>query len=360
MRLHALALVLALPTCAAAPEPPARPSGSPPGATLSTAARAAPTAAPAAEPPRVEMAAQAKALQGVVTTLQARAFLERAALLPEVATRALHRKKDKSRYYEEAAWQALSAEEKAATEPFPAGEEVYYYTKYGSPLSYARPLDILFARGLALGAGSKMLDFGYGYAGHLRMLATMGVDASGVDVDPLLPVLYGRPGDQGAVTGPGGEPGRVRLIDGRFPADPAIVAAVGSGYDLVISKNVLKRGYIHPDRPAEERVLIRLGVPDEVVVKSFFDALKPGGLMLVYNICPALSPPDKPFVPWSDGRSPFSAEQWRKAGFEILELDRDDAPAVRVMGHALGWGVGDDTWDLEHDLSVLYTLVKRP
>lgn len=357
MRPHGLSLALMLTACAPTPEPPARAPAPLPASTAPTATSSAAKPEP---PPHVEMPAQARALAGIVTTAPARAFLERAALLPEMATRPLHRRKDKSRYYEEAAWQALSAAEKAETEPFPASEEVYYYTKYGSPLSYARPLDILFARGLRLGPGSKVLDFGYGYAAHLRMLATMGVEASGVDVDPLLPVLYGRPGDQGAVTGPGGEKGRLRLLDGRFPADPAIVAAVGAGYDLVISKNVLKRGYIHPDRPAEERLLIRLGVPDEVVVKSFFDALKPGGLMLVYNICPALSPPDKPFIPWSDGRSPFTAEQWRKAGFEILELDRDDAPAVRMMGHALGWGVGDDTWDLERDLSVLYTLVKRP
>ena len=65
----------------------------------------------------------------------------------------------------------------------------------GSPLSYARPLDILFSKGLALPQGAKALDFGHGYIGHLRLLATMGVDATGVDVDPLLTALYGEPGD---------------------------------------------------------------------------------------------------------------------------------------------------------------------
>jgi len=79
------------------------------------------------------MQSQSKTLAGIVTTPLAKAFLARAALLPEVATRALHRRKDKSRYYEEATWQALPAEEKALTEPFPADEEAYYYTRYGSP-----------------------------------------------------------------------------------------------------------------------------------------------------------------------------------------------------------------------------------
>ena len=41
---------------------------------------------------------------------------------------------------------------------------------------------------------------------------------------------------------------------------------------------------------------IDLGVSDEIVLKSFYDALIPGGFFLIYNICPALTPPDKPFV----------------------------------------------------------------
>ncbi len=139
------------------------------------------------------------------------------------------------------------------------------------------------------------------------------------------------------------------------------MAAVGAGYDLVISKNVLKKGYIHPDRAADEKFLIKLGASDEVVLKGFFQALKPGGKMLVYNICPALTPPDKPFVPWSDGRSPFTRQQWEAAGFKVDVIDQDDTAAVRVMGHALGWGDDpEEKWDLEHDLSVLYTLVERP
>ena len=142
------------------------------------------------------------------------------------------------------------------------------------------------------------------------------------------------------------------------------MANVGSGYRLVISKNVLKKGYIHPDRPVEnKKVLIDLGAPDDVVLKSFYDALEPGGFFLVYNICPALTPSDKPFVPWSDGRSPFTKEQIEKAGFEVVEFDRDDTDAVRKMGKLLGWDQpedGEPGMDLERDLSVLYTLMRKP
>ena len=82
---------------------------------------------------------------------------------------------------------------------------------------------------------------------------------------------------------------------------------------------------------------------------------------MIYNICPDLTPPDKPFVPWSDGRSPFSKAAWEVAGFEVLAFDVDDTAAVNRMAHLLGWGDDpEEKWDIDHDLSVLFTLVRRP
>jgi hypothetical protein len=357
-----LALGLLAPV-ACTPPGPAAPVQAAPSANASASAQA--SAAPKAARPSIveQMALDAKRLSEIVQTDGAKLFLSRASLLPKITTFPLYRDADKSHYYTEAEAKALPAEARAALQPFPATEEIYYYTGYGSPLSYSRPLDILFSRGVRLRPGSKLLDFGYGYIGHLRMLASMGVTATGVDVHPLLRALYSAPGDQGPIAGPNGEKGAVRLIDGFFPSDPKIVQTVGNGYDLVISKNTLKRGYIHPDRPADEKKLVHLGVSDEVAIKAFFDALAPGGHFMIYNICPALSPPDKPFVPWSDGRSPWSRAQWEAAGFEVLVFDQDDTPAVRVMGHALAWDQpdGDDPgMDLVNDLSVLYTLVRKP
>src|SRR5207249_4308788 len=100
-------------------------------------------------------------------------------------------------------------------------------------------------------------DFGYGYLGHLRLLASLGFDAVGVEVDPMLDALYAEPGDQGSIPGFGGaRAGSLHVLHGRFPADAAVTRAVGSGYDVIVSKNVLKKGYIHPDRPADEKKLI--------------------------------------------------------------------------------------------------------
>jgi hypothetical protein len=336
--------------------PPPSASAAP---TAAPKASAAPAPAPTTEIDRVLVAA--RKLDAIVTRPEVKRFLAHAAALPHIATRTLYHDEKKTHFYTEQQAAALPPAEKAALKTMIADEELYYNAKYGSPLSYSRPLDILFSKGLSLPQGARVLDFGYGYVGHLRLLATMGVDATGVDVDPFLTALYGQPGDTGDFTGPAGEKGHVRLLDGHFPADPAIVAAVGTGYDLVISKNVLKRGYIHPYRPVDEKFVIKLGASDEVVLKSFFSALKPGGTMLVYNICPALTPPDKPFVTWSDGRSPFTREQWEAAGFKVNVFDQDDTDAVRVMGHALGWGDDpEDHWDIDHDLSVIYTLVERP
>src|SRR5262249_9503885 len=264
----------------------------------------------------------ARKLDPIVSSTMAKRFLSRTAILPHIATRMLYHDDAKKRFFTEREAAALPAAERAALRQKKADEELYYNTKYGSPLSYSRPLDILFSRGLSLSKGAKILDFGYGYVGHLRLLASFGVDATGVDVDPLLRALYSEPSDQGEISGPEGEKGHVRLLDGHFPADPAIVSAVGSGLVLVSSKNVLEKGYIHPDRPADDKFLIHLDASDEVVLKSFFAALKPGAWMMVYNICPAPTPPDKPFIPWSDGRSPWSREQWEAAGFKVLVFNQ--------------------------------------
>jgi hypothetical protein len=306
----------------------------------------------------------AQRLENLVKSEHVKRFLQQAALLPAITPRKLFALPDKSKYYTEAEVLKESTDVRATLVPYDVDEEKYYSTNFGSPLSYSRPLDVLFAHGFELPAGSKVLDFGYGYVGHLRLLATMGMHTTGVDVWPLLPVLYSFPGDQGEVRGLQGEMGNVRLVDGRFPADAAVVSTIGNGYRLVISKNVLKKGYIHPDRPVDNpKKLIDLGASDEVVLRSFYAALMPGGFFLIYNICPALTPPDKPFVPWSDGRSPFTKAQIEAAGFEVLEFDKDDTEAVRIMGKTLGWDQpedGEPGMDLDHDLSVLYTLVRKP
>jgi hypothetical protein len=135
---------------------------------------------------------------------------------------------------------------------------------------------------------------------------------------------------------------------------------VGAGYQLFISKNTLKNGYIHPAEPVNPRMLVHLGVDDSTYVRTLFRILAPGGRAMIYNLSPAPSPPGQPYKPWADGRCPFAETLWKSAGFRVIAFDRDDSPAARRMGHALGWDQGTSPMDLEKDLFATYTLVEKP
>jgi SAM-dependent methyltransferase len=319
-------------------------------------------AAPKPAPTALEtIREEAKTISATIDEPLVRRFLSTAAELPAMPKRTLYHDAQKTKYWTEAEKAKLPKNEQAALTAFVADEQHYYTTRYGSPISYARPLEILARapNGLKDVAGKKILDFGYGYVSHLRMLALLGADARGVDVDPMLRALYAEKGDQGSV---GKAKGKVTLYDGQFPADAKVAAAVGEKYDLIISKNVLKRGYIHPEREADPRKLINLGVSDEKFLAALHQALKPGGRVLVYNLFPAQAPPDKPYIPWADGRSPFSRAQWEAAGFKVLFFDENDDARIRALAHALGWDKpegGEPGMNLEKDLFALYSLFER-
>lgn len=306
---------------------------------------------------------EAEALGPLVSTPLARDFLRAVADLPTVTPRTVFRSADRRAFWSPDGAARLGSEERRNLEKVTLDGEFYYTTKYGSPLAYARPLEVLGRAGVARAEGLKLLDFGYGTVGHLRLLASLGADATGVDVDPLLRALYSAPEDQGPVRGRNGRTGQLKLVDGRFPADPKVRVAVGAGFDLIISKNTLKNGYIHSaglPGVANGRSLIDLGMTDAEFVKILHGVLKPGGRVLIYNLSPSPSRPGQPPKPWADGRCPFSRDVWASVGFRVLEHDREDSPAARAQGHALQWDRGDQPMDLEHDLFALYTLVEKP
>jgi hypothetical protein len=233
-------------------------------------------------------------------------------------------------------------------------EAMFYSAKYGSPLAYARALDLAVSAGYRADKGSRIFDFGYGSIGHLRMLALDGHDCVGVDVAPLLKIMYANS------SGPLGD-GSVHVLDGYFPKDLEIVEKVGNDFDLFLSKNVLKRGYIHPTRDVSDpRMLIDLGVDDEQFLSRVANMLKPNGLFVIYNFCPPKSPANKPYIPWSEGESPFTREAFEGAGLEVLHLDVVDDIEARRFGHALGWDK-EGGMNLESDLFAWYTIArKRP
>ncbi|MFT3842249.1 MAG: hypothetical protein QM723_34990 [Myxococcaceae bacterium] len=216
-------------------------------------------------------------------------------------------------------------------------DEELYYSRIADPLGYMRPLDVLAEQGFDP-KGKKVLDLGYGSIGQLKMLASVGAKVTGIEVHPALPLIYS------------GEKG-VNIVHGYFGQDPTVAKAAGTGFDLWMSKNTLKKGYVHPDKGTGQ---IDLG-PDDAALAQIHEMLKKGGLFYIYNFGPA----PKPDVPMSDIRCPWSKEQLEKAGFEVLAFDVDDTVKGREAAKLMEWDVGPDGFDVDHDLMSSYTLARR-
>ncbi len=299
---------------------------------------------------------EAERVAPLVRSDAAREFLAAAQHLPAPGTRILWRDPASGRFLSTAQAEELDDVGRAGHERHEQTGEDYYLTRYGSPLNYARAIDLLGEAGVQSWHGKRVLDYGYGAVGHLRMLALAGADAVGVDVDSFLAALYSEPGDEGPVPGSDGS-GRVTLVDGRWPAEPEVIEEVGAGYDVFLSKNTLKRGYINPTREADPRMLIDMGVDDATMLSQLHRVLNPGGLVLLYNLCPPEAADDEPFIPWADGRSPFPREAWEAAGFELLAFDQVDDDQARLLAFTLDWG---DPPDAEpKSLFCWYTLARR-
>lgn len=227
-------------------------------------------------------------------------------------------------------------------------DDEFVYARVTDPLGYARPLDLLAATGFNP-KGKKVLDFGYGNLGQLLMLAELGAEVHGVEVDALLPAatksLVGKVGGKGALV----------LHHGYFPSDVKLVKELGRGFDLFLSKNTLKRGYVHPAEPRDAKGQIDLGFEDRKVLEIILGLLKPGGHFFIYNLAPAQAGLYKPMA---DARCPWPRELLEGAGFEVLAYDADDSPKARRMGHLLEWDADGD--DLEQNLFATYTLLRRP
>jgi hypothetical protein len=299
---------------------------------------------------------EARRLESHVRSAWVRRFVRATSELPPVDPRPFYRTADRSRWYTAEEAERLPASDLSALQRVEVGDDTYY-SRYSTPLAYARPLDILAAHGFEP-RGSRLVDFGYGNIGQLKLLALLGAEAHGIEVDPLLPLLYAA--ENGPVRAADGTLGRLRLLHGRFPAEAALVADLGRGYDLFMSKNTLKRGYVHPEQPVPERQRIDLGVSDAAYVSAVYALLDPGGYFLIYNLSPAPAAPGKPYVPWADGRSPFDEATLRAAGFAVIAFDRDDSAAARALARVLGWDQGERPMDLERDLFGRYTLARRP
>jgi hypothetical protein len=300
--------------------------------------------------------AEARKLEPLAHGSLGRAFLKATEGVPPFTPRTVYRRGKAREWLDAAGFAKQTAADRAAWIPMTIDEDTYQGLFYGSPLAYLLPLERLGGAGFGTLREKRVADFGHGGIGQLRLFAELGAEAVGIDVDPLQPVLYSAPADQGPYGKAGGS---VKLVHGRFPADPRVVKAVGGGYDLFLSKNTLKRGYIHPAEKVDPRMLVNLGVDDRAYLKYVASILKPGGWFVIYNLCPAPNAAGKPYLPWSDGRCPFSADDLATAGFETLIRDGVDDRAARALGAALGWDKPPDGMKLEDDLFALVTIVRK-
>jgi hypothetical protein len=325
------------------------------------------SAMPSEKPAVAKMVEEAGALRPLVSSGLALELLGAVGELPEPPTRTVYRNREKGLAISEASWKVLPKAERAAFKPRVCSAEFFHASGYGSPLVYVRLLDLLGkqkgAEGMTLW-GMKVMDFGFGAIGHLRAMAAAGAEAHGVEVEPLLGALYGESGDTGTLDA--GKKGKVGVHIGRWPAESAIVKSVGGGYDVITSKNTLKAGYIHPTPPAGKTVdpkqTIDLGVDDAAFLKAVHGALKPGGWLVIYNICPAQSPAEdlsKPYIPWADGKSPYSKEQYEAAGFEVVVLDEEDAAWAIDAFTALGYSQGATKAEMKSQYFCWWTIARK-
>ena len=360
-RVTALTLIAALAGCATDVR---RPSGS--DVIVRPAEPDAPARpAPAASPVLQKLADEAEALKPLAVSGVTLRLLEAVRSLPTVVPRKVFINESTREYFSAAERERLPDALRAKTVPVDLDEYRYYYTKYGSPLAYLRPLEVAAANGLTDVAGKRIADFGYGSIGHLRLLASLGAHVTGIDPDSYLDALYSESSDQGAVPPARGtrrgHPGTITLAHGYWPKDAPVVERVGQGFDAFISKNTLKKGYVKPERKTDRRQQVQLGVPDDAFVRTVFNALNPGGLFLIYNISPKQAEKGG-YNPQADGRSPFTREQFERAGFQVIAIDQVDDSAVRAVGRALGWDrtSSGEPMDLNQSIFAMYTLVKRP
>lgn len=296
-------------------------------------------------PVRTQMVDEAGRMTAMIRTPAARAFLETAKALPPMTPRTIHPKAtDRTVVLSAAEFARLSPADAKAYETKTLDEAFFYTTRYGTPVAYARPLDLVSAARKAPLTDARFIDFGFGTIGHLKMLALAGVHVTGIDVDPRLRALYSTPED----VGPLGK-GHVELLFGRFPALDARFPAGKA--DVFTAKNTLKRGYIHPERPTKPGQTIDLGCTDAQFVASVARTLKPGGLFLIYNLTPPQAAADAPYIPWADGRSPFDRATFAAAGFEVLAFDADDTAPARAMARHLGWGAAGQTYHATYTLA---------
>lgn len=302
--------------------------------------------------------------EGIKPLLESEAvaeFLDQVSLLEDVPARRIYvRQAAVPDAVTEAEYHMLPDHLKGALRPLVIDTPKYYQTIYGSPLGYARPLDLAAsAAGWDSFEGKKILDFGYGQIGQLRLLAHCGADVTGIESSSMIAAMYTLPGDTGEFTGTTGKTGSLHLYQGYWPAGKIARERVGTGYDLIMARNVLRKGPMdHENKDVRPELRVSLRTSYEMFLARANEALKPGGLMIVYNIGGA-GPELWEQFPASDFSCPFTREQWEQAGFELIAFNQKDDDPMREVAKALFLDRGPNGINLETNLYAQYTLARK-
>lgn len=285
--------------------------------------------------PLADLLRDSSALRSLAISGMAHEMLDQVEHLPILPPRTLYVGVRPDRAVDLETYDRLSDVDRRGLERLDVDSSRYYTTFYGSPLVYARILDLAAeAWGKTGGPSSlrnlRIVDLGYGQLGQVRLWAQMGASVTGVDVNPILTSLY----RGSAALGPVGLTGSLRLLECAWPNTGDCRELVGEGYDLFVSRNLLKNGYVNaqevrPDLP----VPVAWGMSGEEATTRIFELLRPGGLAIIYSIGPT---PD-PRIPMSDIGNPWPRSAWEAAGFDVLDLDADETLVARAYGQALRW-----------------------
>lgn len=308
-----------------------------------------------ADDPLASLKSEARTLSAAYTSTLAQRMLAEVERLPVPEPRTIHATFRPNRVYTEDELDAMSESERAKVRTLEIEPEDHYSTFYGTPLVYARVLELASIHAdLTTLDGIDILDLGYGQLGQLRLWAQMGADVTGIEVDPILSAIYEGSDLIGDLDGDPDTSGSIRLLECSFPQDGSCAKDAGDGYELIVSRNLLKRGYVkpatlNPNFPPP----VGWGMEDAEVLGAFYDALAPGGVLIIESLGPA---PD-PSKPWSDISNPWEKDDWEAAGFEVIAYDEDESHFVREQGRALGWG---ERMNLDEDLFSVYSIYRKP
>ncbi|MHC5114076.1 MAG: methyltransferase domain-containing protein [Planctomycetota bacterium] len=298
----------------------------------------------------IQLALESELLRPLVRTDAARALLDAVPELPAATPTTVYYRPGGGYLapaFTRAEYEALDADEQSGLREVAVDTERYYSTFYGSPLVSVRAFDLAAQHGIESYDGRRVLDFGFGSIGQLRLLAACGADVTGTEVMPLLKAIYAAEREP-------------RMVFGRWPAEDDVVRRVGRGYDLFVSKNTIKRGYVNPVEEVDPKQRLDFGVEQGVFLDRLHDLLNPGGLALIYNIGGAPRRPDGSYNPAADIASPWPVETYERHGFQVVAIDVDDSETIRAYARALGWDKGDNPMDLENALFARFTLLRRP